>query len=513
MEGLRKDAIVVGGGHNGLVAAFYLARAGKNVTVLERRSIVGGAAVTEELFPGYRISSCSYVLWMLQSKVRDDMKLIERGLKWHSLDPQQIDLYPDGSYLQWWNDSQKTREIVEAISPKDADSLEAWGEFWGRAGKLVFPFLMTDQPTMDEVREHARSIGEEDLLDKLLTSSIADVCHEFFEDPRVMAALVQVEDIGDPWYPGSAWLETYYQTPQFFDYGFGVAEGGMGRVTQLMAQACLELGVEIHTDAKVTRITTDGNGHATGVVVNDEWEIASELVVVNADPKQTFLKMMEPEEVPPDFRAWIESLTSDTGYYKWHGVIDELPDISRYLGRPGTPDEVAYIHIAPGLEWYKRTIDECRAGQIPSEPIIHMQLPTVHDPTLTREPGHIVSMWVLYAPAKLAEGAWPERRAEAEARLIDYVNEYIPNFKSAIKESMLFTPWDLERRKALPNGSIRHIDVLPDRQFLTDRVPYETPIAGMWMCGCSTHPSGEVSGANGHNCANAILRKEGKSTA
>jgi len=509
---LKYDAVIVGGGHNGLVTAFYLARAGKRVLVLERRSVLGGAAVTEELFPGYRVSSCSYVLWMLQPKVRKDMGLDSRGLKWHSLDPQQMNPYRDGSHMQFFVDQDKTRESIARISPADAKGYDHWNAFWDKAARLLHPYLMTEPPTMDEVRAHARDIGEEKTLDKVLSSSIADICAEYLTDTRVMAALVQVEDIGDPWYPGSAWLETYYQTPRFFDYGYAVVEGGMGRITQLMAQACYEQGVTIQTDAKVTKILTDGSGKANGVLVNDDWEVHADKVIVNADPKQTFQQLLEPADVPDPFSRYVDGLTSDTGYFKFHSIIDELPDVSQYLGRPGTPDDIAYIQIAPGLEWYKRTIDECKAGQIPSEPIMHLQFPSLHDKTLTNEDGYIMSIWGLYAPPKLAEGTWLERRDEAKDRIIDYVTEYIPNFRSSIRHSMLYTPWDLEQNKYLPGGQFRHIDVLPDRQFLTDRVPYKTPVDGLWMCGASTHPGGEVTGANGHNCANAILKEEGAST-
>jgi phytoene dehydrogenase-like protein len=509
---IQYDTVVVGGGHNGLVAAFYLARAGKKVLVLERRSLIGGAAVTEELFPGYRVSSCSYVLWMLQPKVRTDMRLNERGLRWHSLEPWQLNPYRDGTHLQWFGDPDKTRASIAKISPADAKGWDHWNDFWDHAARILHPFLLTEPPTMDEIHSHAKEIGEDKTLDKVLNSSIADICEEFLTDTRVMAALVQVEDIGDPWYPGSAWLETYYQTPRFFDYGYAVVEGGMGRVTQLMAQACYDVGVHIRTDAKISSISTDDNGRVTGVVVNDDWEVQTNRVVVNADPKQTFQKLLQPDQVPAEFSSYIDGLTSQTGYYKFHSVLNELPDVSRYLGDTATKDDVAYIQIAPGLEWYKKTIDQCNAGQIPTEPILHLQFPSLHDKTLTNEDGHILSIWGLYAPPSLAEGTWPERREEAENLIIDYVTEYIPNFRSSIRHSMLYTPWDLEQNKYLPGGQFRHIDVMPDRQFLTGRVPYKTPVPGLWMCGASTHPGGEVTGANGHNCANAILREEGLST-
>jgi phytoene dehydrogenase-like protein len=512
LEGPRQDAIIVGGGHNGLVAAFYLARAGLKVTVLERRGFVGGACATEELFDGYRVSSCSYVLWMLQSKVMEDMQLRRRGLEYKVLDPIQFNPYKDGSYAFFWMDEARTQQELRRLNEHDARTYPEFNKFWSRAASLVNHFLLKDPPTLAQVMDHAREKGEEQLLEWLLTHSVADACDAYFEDTRVKAAVVQVEDTGDPWTPGSAWPEAYFHCSEFTDLGgYAVVTGGMGAVTAAMARACREQGVQIRTDAEVEEILVD-DGRVRGARLASGEEMEADLVLSNADPKRTLLKLTGPHALPADFRAQVENLSTKTSYLKFHAVMDRLPDTSRYLGREPEPREVSYIHIAPSLEHYRKAHDEIVAGEPASEPIVHMQVPTPYDSTLTDRDGQIVSIWALFAPPKLARGTWEERREEVGNALIDYVAELIPNFRKDMREWQLFTPADMEQRVGLTNGNIRHLDVVPG-QFMSQRpMPmagsnYSTPIEGLYLCGAGTHPAGEVSGAPGHNAAHAVLRE------
>lgn len=510
MEGSRQDAVVVGGGHNGLVGAFYLARAGLKVTVLERRGFVGGACATEELFDGYRISSCSYVCWMLQPKVVEDMQLRRRGFEYRVLDPIQFNPYRDGSHLFYWMDDDRTREELRRLNEHDAQNYVEYNRFWSRAAGLVNHFLLKDPPTLAEVMDYAREQGEEELLEWLLTHSVADVCDAYFEDTRIKASLVQVEDIGDPWAPGSAWAEAYFHCSEFTGLdGYAVVTGGMGTITAAMADACREQGVDIHTDAEVEEILVDA-GRARGVRLASGEEIPADLVLSNADPKRTFLKLVNPRALPTGFRARVENLSTRTSYLKFHAIMDRPPDISSYLGREQRPEEIGYIHIAPSLEHYRKAYEEIRAGEPASEPIVHIQIPSVYDPTLTDRDGHIVSIWALYAPPKLARGTWEDRREGVGNALIDYVAEFVPNFRKDMRDWMLFTPADLEQRVGLTDGNIRHLDVLPG-QFMSQRplpgAGYSTPIEGLYLCGAGTHPAGEVSGAPGHNAAHAVLRE------
>lgn len=509
MTDARYDAIVVGGGHNGLVASFYLARAGLRVVTLERRDFVGGACATEELFPGYRVSSCSYVCWMLQPKVLGDMALERHGLTWQHLDPVTFNPYRDGSHAFFWNDDARTQESIARLNQHDADAYPQWNAFWYRAAGLLNPFLLQDPPTLDDVRAYAARVGEEELLDRVLTTPLADICAEHFEDTRVQAALVQVEDIGDPWKPGSAWTETYFHCGAFTGFGYSVVTGGMGAITAAMAAAVREQGGEIRTGSEVERILVDDNGRARGVRLAGGEELAADVVLSNADPKRTLLRLVEPGALPDDVGRRVEGLSTKTSYYKWHGVLGRLPDTSRYQGRQPEPREVSYIHIAPSLEHYRRAHQEASRGGPPREPIVHIQIPTVYDGSLTDRDGHVVSMWILYAPPHLATGSWDDRREEVGNQLIDYVTEFIPNFRQDLKDWVLFTPEDLEARVGLTDGNIRHLDTLPD-QFLSGRplegAGYATAIEGLYLCDAGTHPGGEVTGAPGHNAAHAVLR-------
>jgi phytoene dehydrogenase-like protein len=510
MEGSRQDAIIVGGGHNGLVAAFYLAQAGLKVTVLERRDFVGGACATEELFEGYRISSCSYVCWMLQSKVIEDMQLRQRGFEYKVLDPIQFNPYRDGSHLFYWMDDDRTQEELRRLSEHDARNYTEYNKFWSRAASLVNHFLLKDPPTLAEVMDYAREQGEEELFEWLLTHSVADVCDRYFEDTRIKASLVQVEDIGDPWAPGSAWAEAYFHCSEFTDLGgYAVVKGGMGAITASMADACRERGVDLRTGTEVEEILV-ADGRVRGVRLASGEEMEAGLVLSNADPKRTFLKLVDRNALPADFRTQVKNLSTKTSYLKFHAIMDRPPDTSRYLGREPKPEEVSYIHIAPSLEHYRNAYEEIRAGEPATEPIVHIQIPSVYDNTLTERDGHIVSIWALYAPPKLARGTWEERREGVGNALIDYVAEFVPNFRKDMREWRLFTPADLEQRVGLTDGNIRHLDVLPG-QFMSQRpmpgAGYSTPLDGLYLCGSGTHPAGEVSGAPGHNAAHAVLRE------
>ena len=483
------DAIIVGAGHNGLVAAFYLARAGRKVLLCERRPFVGGACATEELFDGYRISSCAYVMWKLEQKVRDDMGLDARGLTMHLIDPPVFFPYEDGSHAILHYDMDRTIELIARLSARDAERFPDWVDLWTRATGWVQPYMLTDPPTLSDIWERAKASGDEALLERLLTGSLVDLAADYFEDERVRAMMLYVQDIADPYAPGSAWAETYFQFGAAGGHGFYVVEGGMGSITRYMAEAVMEQGGEIRCDAPVERVLVE-HGEARGIRLASSEEIRSGMVLSNADPKRTYRSLFALEDLPGDLGKRVERLKTGTGYFQFHCVMDEPPDVSSYFGDRDGP-AIPYILIAPSLDHYARAGAEMRAGDPCSEPICHLQVPTLYDKTLTERDGHICSIWGLYAPPRLATGNWEERREEVGEGVIDYVTRFIPNFRSAIREWMFMSPWDIEQRVGITDGAIRHLDVVPS-QFLGRRPGYDTPIGNFYLCGGGTHPAGEV---------------------
>jgi phytoene dehydrogenase-like protein len=506
------DAVIVGGGHNGLVASFYLARAGLNVAVLERRERVGGAAYTEELFPGYRVSSCSYICWNLQQRVIDDLDLERHGLVRHAVDPLPVLPLRDREYLAFWADEARTRQEIARINPSDAERLGEWHQLWERAAGLVHPFFLRRPPTMDEIRAHASRVGELDLLDRLLETSIVELAGEYFEDQRIAAALMLICDIGDPFAPGSAWSEAWWHTNEPNGSVPSVVIRGMGAITQAMAAAAVEQGVEILTEAEVGEIQV-ADGCAAGVRLTDGQQLSAGLVVSNADPKRTFLRLLSEHATDSSFRDRIAGLSTKAACLKFHAILDEPLDLSPYLGEDHDPRYSTYLTLAPdGFETYRRAWQQAQAGEIPKQPVCHIQVPTAYDSTLTDRDGHVASIWTLYAPPRPASGTWEDRRQEAGEKLIDHVETFIPNFRSAMTEWQLFTPLDLEQRVGLTDGCIRHIDMIPGQLYGDRPLPgagYSTAIKGLWLCGAGTHPGGEVTGAPGHNAAHAILESRG----
>jgi phytoene dehydrogenase-like protein len=502
------DAVIVGGGHNGLVASYYLARAGLRVLVLERRDEVGGACATEELFPGYRISSCSYMCWNLHKKVVADMELERYGLSRKAIDPMPVVPYSDGSYLAFWADDHRTEAEIARISPGDAARYRGWRDFWHRAAGLVYPFFLREPPSLAQIWDHARDRGEEELLGRLLTWSIADVVAEFFDDQRVGAGLVAVCDAGDPYAPGSAWSEAWWHTNSHNGSVFSVVIGGMGSITQAMAAAARERGVEIRTSSQVEEILVTA-GRATGVRLVSGEEVSAELVLSNADPKRTFLRLIPAAALPEEFRQRVARISTRVAYLKFHAILSAPPDLSRYLGTGHDPRYSTFISIAPdALDSYRNAWDEAKRGRVPSAPVCNIQVPTAYDETLTDLDGVIASAWVLYAPPRPAHGSWDARREEVGEGLIDHITQFVPNFRSEIRDWQLFTPLDIERRVGMTDGSIRHVDMVPSQLYDQRPLPragYGTPIAGLFLCGSGTHPGGEVTGAPGHNAARAVL--------
>jgi phytoene dehydrogenase-like protein len=497
------DAIIVGAGHNGLVAAFYLARAGRKVLLCERRPFVGGACATEEFFDGYRISTCAYVMWKLEQKVRDDMRLDARGLTMHLIDPPVFLPYEDGSRAFLHYDMDRTMKSIAGLNPRDAERYPEWVDLWTRATGLVQPYMLEDPPTLTDIWERAKASGDDAVLERFLTTSLADLAADYFEDERVRAMMVYVQDMADPYASGSAWAETFFQFGAAGGHGFYVVEGGMGSITQTMAEAVQEEGGEIRCDASVARVLVENN-RAVGVRLESGEEIRAGMVLSNADPKRTYRSLFAPDDLPGDLAKRVERLKTETGYFKFHCVMDQPPDVSGYLDDYDGPD-ISYILISPSLDHYARAGAQMRAGEPCAEPICHLQVPTFYDKTLTEKDGHICSIWGLYAPPRLAEGSWDERRDEVGEGVIDYVTRFVPNFRSDIREWLFMSPWDIEQRTGITDGAICHLDVVPS-QFLGGRPGYDTPIGNFYLCGGGTHPAGEVTGAPGHNAAHHILR-------
>jgi phytoene dehydrogenase-like protein len=506
----RFDAIVIGAGHNGLVAAAYLARGGLKVLVLERREVVGGACVTEELFPGYRVSSCSYICHLLQEPVVRELDLPRHGFEVFSLEPARFHPFPDGRSLVVWDEAARTAAEIERYSKRDAAAYLRWMELWERAAALLHPYFLAPAPTYAELALKVRGTPDEAVLEALLTRPMWDLVHETFESDVMRAHALNAQDVGDPRSPGSALAYAYIRVNLRSAPGtVGIVRGGMGAITRAMAASAAETGVTIRTGVEAARVAVRG-GRAAGVVLADGATIAADVVVSNADPKRTFLRLVPPDALPAEFREQVASLSTRAAYLKFHAALAELPDFSAHLGPGFDPRYLAQVKICPSTDAFLAAWQDAQAGRLPRAPLMEVQIPTVYDAGLAPPGRHVVSVWALWAPVRLAEGTWDARRREMGERLIDVLTAYAPNFRRALVDWMLLTPPDLEARVGLTDGNIRHLDIVPAQLFARRPLPgwahYRTPLRGLYLCGAGTHPGGEVTGAPGHNAARAILR-------
>ncbi|CAN5744096.1 NAD(P)/FAD-dependent oxidoreductase [soil metagenome] len=504
------DAVIIGGGHNGLVAAWYLAQGGLRVGVFERRDFVGGGVVTEELWPGYRVPTCSYICYLLQDKVIEDMALREHGFDVHELMPYSFTPFPDGGALVSWRDKDQTTAQLAKILPADAANYSAYTEKRERMAAILKRWFLKPPPTLAELVDDARAHGDEDELEELLFGSVSRLLDDHFESPKVKGWLAGAWDAGDPDAPCSL-LSSIYPTVSAFtaDENAGIVVGGMGGITQAMARACQAAGVDIHTGSEVASILIE-NGQAAGIELVDGSRVTARTVISNADPKRTFLGLTPAGALPDGFRTGIERLTTKAAYFKFHAVMNGLPDFSRHLGPDYDPRTLAQIKICPSLDYYRKAWDDASHGRITDSPVMSIQIPSVYDRTLIdrNDSGHVMSIWVQYAPVTPAHGTWDDLREQAGEMLIDTIAQYAPNIREVIRDWVLFTPADIEERVGMTDGNIRHIDMVAGQMF-TGRLDYRTPVEGLYLCGAGTHPGGEVTGAPGHNAAQVVLSEMG----
>lgn len=503
------DVVIIGGGHNGMVCAAYLAKAGLDVLVLEQRAIVGGAVKTEELFPGFHISSCSFTTHILQDRVVSDLELHRHGYRVHRLDPELFVPFPDGRRIVFSRSVAATQREIARLSPHDAQNFPAWNEFWLRVGQLLNPYFLSENPpTLAELVERLSGTEDGDLLHRLIHSPVREVLDDFFESEQVQAALLGNVDIRSLDEPGDLLGWASVKPNLLVDSANqGLVPGGMGTLATAFEQAATAAGAVIRAGSQVRRILLDDAGAACGVELSDGQVVRASVVVSNADPKRTFLDLIEPGALDATVDHRIRQLETTSGSVKFHAAVSELPDFSAYFEEEVDPRTVAMVRIAPSISYVTDSLSDAAAGRPTRYPIITLQIPTVYDPTIAPSGRHIVSMWVKFQPVKPAEGTWDELRDATREQLISAVNEYAPNFRDSIIDSILYTPLDMESRVGLTDGNIHHLDHSV-AQLLGDRLfpggGYRTPITGLYMCGAGTHPGGEVSGAPGHNAARII---------
>jgi phytoene dehydrogenase-like protein len=502
------DAIIVGAGHNGLVAAAYLARAGLRVQLLERRHIPGGAVATEEIFPGYHVSTCSFTTHILQDKVVRDLELHKHGFRVQPLDPEYFVPFPDGRWMLHWKDPQQTAAEIAKFSTRDAVNYPKWLAFWKRVGNLFNEWFLKEPPTLGELQERLNGTPDGDLLRQLREWTIREALDTFFESEAVQASLMSNVDVTSLDEPGQLLSWASVKPNLLVDQrNQGLVIGGMGTLAAALVAAAEQAGATIRYGAEVEHILT-ANGRAEGVQLTDGQVLRSRTVVSNADPKRTFLRLVPKSDAGAELRQRVEQLETKSASLKFHAAVTEPPDFTHYLGSDYDRRHSAMVRIAPSTTYISQSLADAAAGRPTRSPVITVQVPTVYDESIAPAGRHIVSMWVKFEPARLEEGTWSDVRRAVGEDLIDVLTDYAPNFRRSIIDWLVYTPQDLEARVSLTDGNIHHLDHSAS-QLLGDRLfrggGYRTPIAGLYMCGAGTHPGGEVSGAPGHNAAHAVL--------
>ncbi len=522
------DAIVVGGGHNGLTAAAYLGKAGKRVLVLERRSVVGGAAVTEEFHPGYRNSMASYVVSLLRPEVIRDLDLKRHG---YQTIPIKGTFGPqlDGRYTLLTGDEANDRREIGKFSNRDYDSMRRFNAMLEEVGAVIRAQMLRPPPRLhgggiadltDALRlgNDARKLSPElrHRLLQLFTTGVGDILDRWFDSEVVKikyASSATASGFNSLSTPGSA-INLLHLSVGEIDGNPGAwafVKGGMGAITQAMAAAAREAGVEIRTAAAVERIIVE-NGRATGVRLEGDETISAKVVLANTDPKRTFLKLVGPEHLDEGFAADIAAFRQESATVRMSLALSGLPDFSALPSTGVGVQHQSFIRLIPSLADMEVAYLAAKRGEIPRVPIVSAVIPSSLDDSLAPPGHHVMGLLCQHFPFSLSGGrSWDDHREEVAELIVDHVARYAPNIRDILVARQIYTPLDLERVFGLTGGDVYHGRMDLDQIFSLRPHPraarYATPIAGLYLCGAGAHPGGGVSGAPGHNCAKAVLRE------
>ena len=528
MSKSKYDAIIIGGGHNGLICAAYLAKAGKKVLVLEKRYVLGGAAVSEELYPGFTFSVASYVVSLFRPHIVRELGLAKHGYEVIPMDCSLSPL-PNGDSLARWGDAQKSRREISRFSQKDAETYPEFSKAMTHMGKLAKAVI--DHPAPDISSLHPKELSivlrlgkafkdlGPDLLHlniKLVTMSALDFLDRWFESD-VLKAPMSVSGIIGTFQgvrsPGTAYVLLHHYMGEldgaFRSWGF--SKGGTGGISLACARAAESFGAEIKTDSPVQQVLIK-NGKSSGVVLDNGDEYYADVVISNLDPNLTYLKMIGEDNLEGDIVKEIKRYKFRGSSGKVNLALDRAPEFSC---RPGIGDHLkGDIAIAPSTEYLERAFDQAKYGEFSTRPYINAVIPSLTDPSVAPPGKHILSCFVQYAPYNIKEGSenWPEHREAFGDTVVDTMAEYIPGLKDMILYRQVLTPWDLEQKMGLTEGNIFQgelsLEQLLFQRPLSGYANYKTPIRGLYMCGSGTHPGGGIMGASGELCAKSILKSK-----
>jgi phytoene dehydrogenase-like protein len=529
--------VIIGGGHNGLTAAAYLARAGKKVCVVERRGVLGGAASTEELWPGYKVSTAAYVVSLLLPEIIRDLRLTHYGFKVLPRSPSSFTPLLDGRSLLMGPEPGLNQREIARFSEEDAAAYPRYEALLERVAAQIEPVLMSAPPDalplpaewrrkglakqardaakLWNLRTAAASLGG-DLPEaiELLTGAARPILERWFKSEPLRATLATdavIGSFGSISAPGSAYVLLHHVMGQAGGARgvWGYVQGGMGKLSEVIAQACLDMGVEIRRETEVRRIAAS-DGRVSGVALSDGSQLDARVVASSVDPHWTFEKLVDPAELPEDFRAAVARIDYSSASAKINLALSELPDFTCRPGKQLAPHHHGTIHIGPDLDYLERAYDDAKYGRPSERPILEITLPTSVDDTIAPPGRHIMSMFVQYAPYRLAEGDWDALKESFADRCIAELAQYAPNVPGAILHRQVLSPLDLERTFGLTGGNIfqgsMSLGQLYSLRPVAGWADYRTPIRGLYVCGAAAHPGGGVMGACGKNAAEEILR-------